>query len=180
VGDSADNLSHYVREAMGGILYLEDLFPVEERQRKEIVERLLSLLSAYENQFAVVLSGKSKDIESLLKENYEINGYFQKTWEMPDYSAKEIEQIFRSRIQRDNEINAISEELNDSLHVFCDSWVSGKRRDWRNASEVVDLLEEMKRICKAKNAAEGKDTNIIELDKSDVPEKLKTCLVPLS
>ncbi len=180
VGDSAENLSHYVREAMGGILYLEDLFPVEERQRKEIVERLLSLLSAYENQFAVVLSGKSKDIESLLKENYEINGYFQKTWEMPDYSAKEIEQIFQSRIQRDNEINAISEELNDSLHVFCDSWVSGKRRDWRNASEVVDLLEEMKRICKAKNAAEGKDTNIIELDKSDVPEKLKNCLVPLS
>lgn len=181
VGGTARLVRERVQEAMGGVLFIDEAYSLSTNQHGiEAVNQLVSDLSTYEGQFAVVLAGYPNDIDRLMRENDGLARRFPNEYILPDYSAEEMHQIFKMMVERDDDNIVIGRELEEVLPSFCEAWVGGKTRGWGNAGEAETLLTAMKKRCSVRMSADGKSPSLLELEPSDIPENLQHCLAPRS
>lgn len=185
VGGTAQLVRERVQEAMGGVLFVDEAYALAtNRHGLEAINQLVNDLSTYEGQFAVVLAGYPSEIDRLMQENDGLARRFPTEYVLPDYSADEMERIFRLMVEHDAQGVVIGQELDERLPDFCDAWVGGRTRGWGNAGEAETLLLAMKKRCSARLSMENREGDrgpaVFELSPADIPENLRHCLVPRS
>ena len=181
VGDTARIVRERVQEAMGGVLFIDEAYALASGAHgREAVDQLVNDMSAYQGQFAVIIAGYPSGINRLLEVNDGLARRFPTEYVLEDYSAEEIEQIFRLMLRNDSEDITISPSLEGKLHDFFETWVGGRTSKWRNAGEVEVLLTNMKKACSARIAAEKNSDGKMVFTEVDIPENLRHCLAPRS
>lgn len=181
VGGTTRLVRDRVQEAMGGVLFIDEAYSLATNQHGlEAINQLVSDLSTYEGQFAVVLAGYPSDIDHLMQENDGLARRFPSEYILPDYTPEEMEQIFRMMVRQDPRDVVLAKELEEKLPDFCNAWVGGRTRGWGNAGEAENLLTVMKKRCSARMARDGIASSTLELTPADIPERLQHCLTPRS
>lgn len=181
VGGTARLVRERVQEAMGGVLFVDEAYSLATNQHGvEAINQLVSDLSTYEGQFAVVLAGYPGDVDRLMRENDGLARRFPTEYLLPDYTPEEMEQIFRMMVRQDPQNVVLGDALSEKLPDFCSAWVGGRTRGWGNAGEAQTLLTAMKKRCSVRMPAEGRTSQALELAPADIPERLQHCLAPRS
>lgn len=178
--ETAASLHEYVRRAIGGVLVIDEAYALMNRpQGQDVIDALVADMGTYAGQFAVVFAGYKEQTERLLESNDGLARRIGRTIELEDYSWVEIEDIFFSMARSDESVDAsrmlLPENQAVTNNVF-KGWVLDAGPHWGNAGEAEKLLNEMKKRCAARMAAQGlseDNGHVLMLEPADFPEEME-------
>ena len=151
LGDSEENVKKYVNQAMGGVLFIDEAYALNTSYGDghsgyggDAVNTLLTLLENRKGEFVCIMAGYTKEMGDFVRMNPGLPRRLNVTIEFPDYSARELEQLFRMRLTHNDEnvtftLDAKAEEMLPK--VFDRMWL-GRGDTFGNAGEVRNLSEE--------------------------------------
>ncbi|PAE44118.1 AAA family ATPase [Bacillus sp. 7884-1] len=126
VGQTAGKTKKKIREALGGVLFIDEAYSLLSQTAgdfgKEVVDTLVDEMTKHNENLVVVLAGYPNEMDRLLESNPGLRSRFKKFFLFPDYSAEELIAIIETYV--DSFQYQLSEEaralLNQSIenHTF--------------------------------------------------------------
>ena len=148
VGDTEANVKDYVNKAIGGVLFIDEAYTLNDAGGdkgsfgRAAVDTLLTLLENRRGEFVCVMAGYTREMGELVRMNPGIPSRCNVTIEFPDYSARELEQLFRRMLTSNDEgatytLDAQAEEM---LPKVFDRMYLKRSDTFGNAREVRNLF----------------------------------------
>ena len=146
IGDSEANVKKYVDKAMGGVLFIDEAYALNQSTGgygMDAINTLLTLLENRKGDFVCVMAGYTKEMGEFVRMNPGIPSRCNVTIEFPDYTARELETLFRNMLLRNNEkteftLDAKAEEM---LPKVFDKMYLKRSDTFGNAREVRNLFD---------------------------------------
>ena len=99
VGQTALKTKRKIREALGGVLFIDEAYSLLGQTAgdfgKEVIDTLVDEMTKHNENLVVILAGYSNEMEQLLESNPGLKSRFKKFIEFKDYSSIEILQIMK-------------------------------------------------------------------------------------
>lgn len=149
VGDSEANVKNYVNKAMGGVLFIDEAYALKGSggdkgsYGMDAVNTILNLLENRKGEFVCIMAGYTKEMAEFVQMNPGIASRCNVTIEFPDYNARELEQIFRMYLRKNDEdieftLDPKAEEM---LPRIFDRMYLRRGESFGNAREVRNLFD---------------------------------------
>ena len=159
IGDSEANVKKYVDKAMGGVLFIDEAYALNQSTGgygMDAVNTLLTLLENRKGEFVCVMAGYTKEMGEFVRMNPGIPSRCNVTIEFPDYTARELETLFRNMLLRNNErteftLDAKAEEM---LPKVFDKMYLKRSDTFGNAREVRNLFDLAVKRQRLRNATD--------------------------
>ena len=159
IGDSEANVKKYVDKAMGGVLFIDEAYALNQSTGgygMDAVNTLLTLLENRKGEFVCVMAGYTKEMGEFVRMNPGIPSRCNVTIEFPDYTARELETLFRNMLLRNNErteftLDAKAEEM---LPKIFDKMYLKRSETFGNAREVRNLFDLAVKRHRLRNATD--------------------------
>jgi SpoVK/Ycf46/Vps4 family AAA+-type ATPase len=118
-GQTGPKVNKRLDESLDGILFIDEAYSLiaesgDDPYGNEAVQVLLKRMEDDRERLVVVLAGYPRPMERLLASNPGLCSRFQRTFNFPDYNAKELLQIFIGMCA--NGQYALTEAARDKLH----------------------------------------------------------------
>ncbi len=140
VGGSERNVQEAVDRAMGGVLFIDEAYGLNEGQfGKAAIDKLVPILENERGKFVCIIAGYTEDMRNFLKANPGLKSRFNKTIDFPDYNPVELETIFRS--MADGNGLKLDSEASGMLHVEMETIYNRRGADFGNARDMRNLLK---------------------------------------
>lgn len=138
VGQSSIKTKKKIREALGGVLFIDEAYslfnPTSGDFGKEVVDTLVDEMTKHNENLVVILAGYHEEMEKLLESNPGLKSRFKKFFHFQDYSAQEILEIMEKYASKFH--YSISEEAKlEVLNRLSQTTVPG---NGRFATNVID------------------------------------------
>ena len=99
VGQTALKTKRKIREALGGVLFIDEAYSLLGQTAgdfgKEVIDTLVDEMTKHNENLVVILAGYSNEMEKLLESNPGLKSRFKKFIEFKDYSSIEILEIMK-------------------------------------------------------------------------------------
>jgi len=172
IGESDENLQRYLREARGGVFFLDEAYSlyVDKGSRDPGQNLLAAIIREMENNehgTIFIFAGYEEDMLNLMSINQGFKSRIGKTYRFEDYTIQEIQEIVTRRLTRNGfTINDQEKELESFIHsMSVGDKVEGNAREARNiAQEIIQAKKE--------RIAEGNEEDIGVIDKFDIRRAL--------
>lgn len=103
VGQTAGKTKKKIREALGGVLFIDEAYSLLSQTAgdfgKEVVDTLVDEMTKHNENLVVVLAGYPKEMDQLLESNPGLRSRFKKFFLFPDYSAEELLAIIQTYVE---------------------------------------------------------------------------------
>lgn len=103
VGQTAGKTKKKIREALGGVLFIDEAYSLLSQTAgdfgKEVVDTLVDEMTKHNENLVVVLAGYPKEMDQLLESNPGLRSRFKKFFLFPDYSAEELLAIIETYVE---------------------------------------------------------------------------------
>jgi SpoVK/Ycf46/Vps4 family AAA+-type ATPase/energy-coupling factor transporter ATP-binding protein EcfA2 len=102
VGHTARRTLDIVRQALGGVLFIDEAYALtrgEDSFGREAVDTLVREIENHRDDLVVILAGYTKEMAEFLDSNSGLKSRFPNRFEFPDYTAAELVQIARLEAQ---------------------------------------------------------------------------------
>lgn len=100
VGQTAIKTKKKIREALGGVLFIDEAYSLLGQSAgdfgKEVIDTLVDEMTKHNENLVVVLAGYPNEMEILLDSNPGLRSRFKKFISFQDYSSKEMIEIMKS------------------------------------------------------------------------------------
>lgn len=97
VGQTAIKTKKKIREALGGVLFIDEAYSLLGQSSgdfgKEVIDTLVDEMTKHNENLIVVLAGYPKEMDQLLESNPGLRSRFKKFFFFPDYSTFELLEI---------------------------------------------------------------------------------------
>lgn len=94
VGQTAMKTKKKVREALGGVLFIDEAYSLHSKGRddfgKEAIETLVDEMTKHNENLVVILAGYQYEMQQLIESNPGLSSRFKKYLHFPDYSETEL------------------------------------------------------------------------------------------
>jgi SpoVK/Ycf46/Vps4 family AAA+-type ATPase len=100
VGQTAGKTKKKIREALGGVLFIDEAYSLLGQTGgdfgKEVIDTLVDEMTKHNENLVVVLAGYPNEIDALLESNPGLRSRFKKFFQFPDYKVNELIEIIKS------------------------------------------------------------------------------------
>ena len=147
VGDTELNVKTTVDKAMGGVLFIDEAYAFATNGGggfgMDAVNTLLPILENRKGEFVCILAGYTKDMDKLVRMNEGIKSRCNVTIEFPDYNPKELEQLFRMMLTRNDEDTTftLDARADEMLPKVFERMYLRRTDTFGNAREVRNLFD---------------------------------------
>ena len=152
VGDTEENVKNYVNKAMGGVLFIDEAYALNQSTGSadgggsfglDAVNTLITLLENRKGEFVCIMAGYTKEMNDFVRMNPGIPSRCNVTIEFPDYSARELETLFRMMLERNSErtIFTLDPKAEEMLPKVFDRMYLKRSDTFGNAREVRNLFD---------------------------------------
>ncbi|MEH7154853.1 AAA family ATPase [Neobacillus drentensis] len=97
VGQTAGKTKKKIREALGGVLFIDEAYSLFSLTSgdfgKEVIDTLVDEMTKHNENLVVVLAGYPHEMDQLLESNPGLRSRFKKFFLFPDYSSEELLEI---------------------------------------------------------------------------------------
>lgn len=127
-----------VKNAIGGVLFIDEAYSMAEGYGNEAVDTLIKLMEDMRGQFVLIIAGYTEPMSRLLSSNPGFRSRIKDYLAFPDYTVQEAEDIFKSMAQKAGLM--ISK---DGMAQFRERYkVELNNEDFGNARTVRNILDE--------------------------------------
>lgn len=175
VGQTAPKTIDKIKEADGGILFIDEAYSLDSYVEDEIggdygaecISTLMKEMEDKRDSLCIIMAGYTKEMKNLLKSNPGFESRIQFNIEFPDYSEEELYEIFKQMAKEEN--YKLSNNMKTILiEYFCKE---KKKENFANARCVRNIFEKVK-FEQADRIVLNKDENIDLIKKCDVEKVL--------
>ena len=103
-GQTAAKTNKLVDSAAGGVLFIDEAYQLNQGENdqygSEAVATLLKRMEDARGSMVVIIAGYSAEMKRFMDMNSGLESRFNRTIEFPDYSAKELAEIYRSMARK--------------------------------------------------------------------------------
>ena len=120
VGQTAPKTSEVIEKAMGGVLFIDEAYSLTQGGHlsndygAEAIATLIKAMEDYKGEFIVIFAGYKDEMKNFIESNPGIASRIGYTFDFPDYSADELEEIFYRKVSALG-FN-ISDEVKEKVH----------------------------------------------------------------
>lgn len=144
LGQSAQKAKAAIREALGGVLFIDEAYSLCEKYQgdgfaKETVEVLLKSMEDYRDDLIIIFAGYTNEMKKFKEMNPGLKSRIGLTIEFPDYDSDELTQIFVKKAEDSG--YSISKDVIAKVHAVCD--MACKEKDFGNGRFVENFFREV-------------------------------------
>ena len=162
-GESAQKTAAYVNQAMGGVLFIDEAYAIEnDRSGKEIIATLIKSMEDYKDKFIVIFAGYDKEMHEFININSGIASRIGYSFRFEDYTGKELVEIFDVKMKNAGFVydSAVLSAVGEVTDHFAEKKNFGNGR-------FVDKMIQRTLINRAKRLKEKDDPK--EIAAEDIP-----------
>lgn len=174
IGQTAEKTRAVVNEALDGVLFIDEAYALVRKDSSwdygyEAVATLIKMMEDHRDRLVVIIAGYTNEMAQLLDSNPGMKSRFKTKIDFPDYSAKELAQIFDHLCHEHayaltKEARQSAVDLFTSMHRNKDSHF-GNGRSVRNAFDRAVTNHARRLACAKKPSRRDLQT----LHASDIP-----------
>ena len=180
VNASGQNMDKAVDEAMGGVLFIDEVYnllPQPGSMNNTGNEALDALMTRMENdkgKFVVVIAGYKDRMEDLIRRgNPGLMSRFNKNFHIDDYDADSLFKIFMMNAKK-RKFN-LTPDAENAVKIYIEDMIANKRQHFGNAREVVNLLNEVvelqgNRIASDPSVIDSDPEALTTIEEADIPK----------
>ena len=141
-GETAQKVKEAVRNALGGVLFIDEAYSLVNGENdsfgREAVDTLVSEIENNRDKLAVILAGYTKEMEGFLRTNSGLNSRLSRKIEFADYTVEEMCQIFRYELKNRGFTDRVSDaKLYETVRTVSAQKDFGNARGIRNLADSV-------------------------------------------
>lgn len=127
-----------VKNAMGGVLFIDEAYSMAEGYGNEAVDSLIKFMEDMRGEFVLILAGYTEPMANLLSSNPGFRSRIKDYIEFPDYTVDEAEAIFKSMANKAG--LKVSKEAIQKFRKRYEAELP--KSDFGNARTVRNILDE--------------------------------------
>lgn len=162
-GQTAAKTNKLIDSAMGGILFIDEAYQLNQGENdqygSEAVATLLKRMEDARGSMVVIIAGYKDEMKKFMAINSGLESRFNRTIEFPDFTTRELAQIFRSMAQKGR--YQLSADVEKFLDAYIGMLTQKKSKTFGNARWVRNLFEK---------AVERQSLRITEISNPDKTE----------
>lgn len=143
VGATSQKVAEKVKEAMGGILFIDEAYTLCKEDSdsfgREAIDALLTDIENHRDNLMVILAGYGQDMQKFMDQNQGLRSRIPTDIVFEDYSTEEMVEIFKMNVRDRGLILDVG--LEKDLHQLIDS--RKRQKNFGNARGVRNLFEEI-------------------------------------
>lgn len=142
VGQTAIKTSEKIKEALGGILFIDEAYTLAKDGNdfgQEAIDTLLKAMEDNRDDFIVIVAGYQAPMEKFINSNPGLKSRFNKFFLFPDYSSDELSVIFRQICKKYD--YSVSDDVLALVDQHIASVVATKTDNFANAREIRNYFE---------------------------------------
>lgn len=145
-GETAIKTNAVIDSAMGGVLFIDEAYSLvngeDDKLGKEAIQILLSRLENDRGKFIAIVAGYSKEMHDFIDSNPGLKTRFNKTMVFNDYKPKELVQIFKGLVGKNNlELN---QQADEQILGFFEKMYNMRDNNFGNAREARNAFDSAK------------------------------------
>ncbi len=176
VGQTAIKTQKKIEEAMGGVLFIDEAYTLNqegENYGQESIDTILKAMEDHRDKFIVIVAGYTDLMRNFIESNPGLRSRFNKFFEFPDYTADELQQIFMMQCNKYQ--YKLTEEAEAAARERIIRMEAGKGENFANARAVRNLFEKIitnqaSRVADLENVDEETLITITIEDLNDLDE----------
>ena len=144
VGQTAIKTQKKIQEAMGGVLFIDEAYTLNQEGEnfgQEAIDTILKAMEDHRDKFVVIVAGYTDLMKNFINSNPGLKSRFNKFFEFPDYTVDELQQIFK--LQCDKYQYKLTEEAEKAVKEEIIRLEATKGENFANAREVRNLFEKI-------------------------------------
>ena len=142
-GQTAAKTNKLIDSARGGILFIDEAYQLNQGENdqygSEAVATLLKRMEDARGSMVVIIAGYSNEMKKFMEINSGLESRFNRTIEFPDYSAKELAEIFRSMAKKAK--YRLSDDVEHWLVPYISMLTEKREKNFGNARWARNLFE---------------------------------------
>ncbi len=143
VGQTAIKTSKVCDEAMGGVLFIDEAYTLSSSDGQdfgqEAIDTILKRMEDNRADFIVIVAGYSEEMRDFIESNPGLRSRFNKYIEFPDYTDKELYEIFK--IMSYSQDYMMTKEADDYIKKHLSEMAISAGKNFANAREVRNYFE---------------------------------------
>ena len=143
MGQTATKTNRKIDEALDGILFIDEAYSLvgegNDTYGKEALTTLLKRMEDDRERLVVIVAGYTDEMKKFMEANSGLQSRFSRRIEFPDYSAKELAEMFRGMVRKNKYV--LSADSEKWLTPAIDLWTEDRDRTFGNGRYVRNLFE---------------------------------------
>ncbi|MGP4041179.1 AAA family ATPase [Gracilibacillus sp. D59] len=138
VGQTAMKTKNKVREALGGVLFIDEAYALYRGEKdfgKEAIDTLVDEMTKHNENIVIILAGYKNEMERFIASNPGLESRFKKYFQFQDYTKEELLEMVRYHV-KEFEYQLNDDVIDYLLKHFEDTTISG------NGRFIVNLINE--------------------------------------
>lgn len=144
VGQTAIKTQKKIQEAMGGVLFIDEAYTLNQKDEsfgQEAIDTILKAMEDHRDEFVVIVAGYTQLMKEFVESNPGLKSRFNKFFEFPDYTVDELQQIFELQCKKYE--YKLTEEADAAVREEIIRLEAAKGENFANAREVRNLFEKI-------------------------------------
>lgn len=172
IGQTAIRTKEFIDKAMDGVLFIDEAYSLTSSDSPrdfgaEAIDTLITAMNDYKGRLVVIFAGYRDEMERFRKSNPGIDSRVGYTVEFEDYSADELTEIFRRKLEKDG--YSVSDEALAKVRGVMEYYCGVE--NFGNGRFVEKVIDKTKNIH-MKNKPDPENFRIIGENDVPVPEDL--------
>ena len=144
VGQTAIKTQKKIQEAMGGILFIDEAYMLNQKDEnfgQEAIDTILKAMEDHRDEFIVIVAGYTQLMKEFVESNPGLKSRFNKFFEFPGYTVDELQAIFELQCKKYQ--YKLTEEADKAVREEIIRLEESKGENFANAREVRNLFEKI-------------------------------------
>ncbi|MCX6200226.1 MAG: AAA family ATPase [Bacteroidetes bacterium] len=173
VGQTAIKTDERIKEAKGGVLFIDEAYALGESNDfgREAIETLLKRMEDNRGEFAVIVAGYTDPMNRFLESNPGIRSRFDRTFMFSDYNENELFRIAIALLKTEG--LRLDDEGYEYLQKYITSIYEYREKNFGNAREIRKLIVDAIQNQNLRLASMPKDQRTKEMLDTMTMEDLK-------
>ncbi len=172
VGQTAPKTLEKIKEALGGVLFIDEAYSLAGRGEndfgQEVIDTLLKEMEDHRDNLVVIVAGYNEPMRTFIKSNPGLESRFNKYVDFPDFSVEELVKIFYSMCGKYG--LELTEGAAAAVQRYMEELESNKGDNFGNARDVRNFFEKVleRQAGRVGFMTEIKDTDLLTVLEEDI------------
>jgi SpoVK/Ycf46/Vps4 family AAA+-type ATPase len=145
MGQTAEKVTDVVKQAMGGILFIDEAYSLVTESEgdfgQEAINTLLKLMEDNRDNLVVIVAGYTEEMQDFINSNPGLRSRFNRYIQFNDYSDEELLQIFKAYVDEQDYI--LEEGTDETVLEAVKNIRSSEGENFGNARSMRNYFEKV-------------------------------------